>query len=195
MKKIAAVCNMLIILSILIGCSLSNNPMQNEEQLLLEKEKKTQVEYKKHIEKDVWYLHMDGYKFGKTIMNIVTVDFLNAKILPSFKISKIIKQSDEIRFSISVELGGTEYKEASSGKDIHIQLADNSTMEFDCKVYHKDKTLIPGNVLTRLESAISIKDINKLRMQKQDAALQINLSNEVINLTLPVLFFEYLQEI
>ena len=194
MKKIAAVCNMLIILSILIGCSLSNNPMQNEEQLLLEKEKKTQVLPKSHTKEDAWYLRVDGIKDPNLIWNDVDI-YYKTKPKPSFRIVKLIKKSGEINFYVQVLIGGTEYKKASSGKNIQIQLADSSTMEFDCKVYHHDKTLIPGHVLTRLESTISIKNINRLRTQKKDAALKINLSDEVIHLTLPALFFEYLREI
>lgn len=165
MKKIAAVCNMLIILSILIGCSLSNNPMQNEEQLLLEKEKKTQVEEKKHTTKH-WKVELTSKLVDTRTMteqynntppknDIVNTVLFSSKIpgnslktqkgtpyYPSFEVQKTIKQgTNEIIFTINTDILTFSDIRLSSIKPLHIQLSPENIVDFnttDVEILYKE---------------------------------------------------------
>lgn len=161
------------------------------------KENKNVVSEKKHVEKDAWVVAMSGSKDNFTSKISNSVAFLSLKVenkmFPSFIILKNINQSGEIKFLISAAITSNEYKTPSIGKDIQIKLIDNSIMEFDC--VPDFRITDNGFHRTTLFTNISLKEINKLRMQNTDIAVRIKFDGGTLDFTLPPLFFEYLRQI
>lgn len=161
------------------------------------KENKNVASKKEHIEKDTWVLTMSGSKDDFTSKISNNIVFLSLKVekqmFPVFMILKNIEQSGEIKFFISAVITSNEHKIPSLGKDIQIKLADDSIMEFDCLPYFGKTS--KGYHRTTLIATISLKEINRLRKQNTDTAVRINLDGDVLDFTLPPLFFEYLREL
>ena len=197
------------------GVGGGNADMKNNNSLLLEKEKKTQVEEKEYKE-NYWSVAIKsrlndtrpieekliGTPEGYDIINTVlytkeTLEMGSPSFSPSFEIQKTVKyKSGEIVFVLTIEiLTSNAYLSNCIMLPAQLQLSNNQSLNYNCQVSYKDEPSIQGVHTVICKTNIYLNNVNLLRLQQDDIVVIVKEADKEFKFKLPHKFIEFLREI
>lgn len=198
------------------GVSGGNADMKNNNSLLLEKEKKTQVEEKEYKngswltvaiksrlndprpDEEALMGPPEGYDIINTVLYTKeTVEMGSPSFSPSFEIQKTVKyKSGEIVFVLTIEiLTSSAYLSNCIMLPAQLQLSNNQSLNYNCQVSYKDEPLIPGAHTVICKTNIYLDNVNLLRLQQDDIVVIVKEADKEFKFKLPHKFIEFLREI